>query len=276
MPELDITTLLRREIAAPIGRIAAAAILSGGRGVGRRGLRVFGLYALVLLLDGSGAYRDSTGPPRPLSAGDCVLVFPDVPHGYGPGRGEKWSELYVVFDGPVFDLWRSAGVLDPRSPIVRAEPLEDWRRRIEDLLAQGIDPAAKVAGFAALLAEIAQPSRDLNGPSEERIDWFEAACRTLETELGSALPLRAAAQAAGLSYEVFRKRFAARAGVSPARYRAERRIAAAREILAHTDLPVKQIAAHLGFSNEFNFSRRFREIAGVSPRAYRRSAGDVG
>lgn len=39
--------------------------------------------------------------------------------------------------------------------------------------------------------------------------------------------------------------------------------------MQQTDLSDKQIAAELGFCDEFHFSRRFKQITGRSPRAFR-------
>jgi AraC-like DNA-binding protein len=44
----------------------------------------------------------------------------------------------------------------------------------------------------------------------------------------------------------------------------------AAERLQHSDLLVKQIAAQLGFSDPFHFSRAFKRVFGLSPDAFRR------
>ena len=41
------------------------------------------------------------------------------------------------------------------------------------------------------------------------------------------------------------------------------------EMLSSNNMTVKQIAAQLGFSDQYHFSRRFRQIKGVSPKIYR-------
>jgi AraC-like DNA-binding protein len=43
----------------------------------------------------------------------------------------------------------------------------------------------------------------------------------------------------------------------------------ARDLLRYTNLPVKQIAKQLEFSDVFAFSRHFRRVAGISPRQFR-------
>ncbi len=52
-------------------------------------------------------------------------------------------------------------------------------------------------------------------------------------------------------------------------YVAACRIARAKDLLAGTDAPVKQIAEACGFSGEVYFIRRFREITGCSPGRFR-------
>lgn len=76
-------------------------------------MRVLGSYALVYVVGGGGEYSDARGTRRQVSEGDLIWVFPDIPHAYGPARGGRWDEIYLVFDGPVFDLWRQRGLLDP-------------------------------------------------------------------------------------------------------------------------------------------------------------------
>lgn len=51
----------------------------------------------------------------------------------------------------------------------------------------------------------------------------------------------------------------------------DRKIAEARRLLADTDLPVKHIAAELGFASPAYFTRAFHQRAGKSPVAFRRT-----
>ena len=93
----------------------------------------------------------------------------------------------------------------------------------------------------------------------------------LDTDLGRPIDLAAVAAEVGLSYENFRKRFQRAMGVSPARYRTVRRIEAARELLRYTpQMTNRQVAASLGFSDEYHFSKRFTQITGMTPRQLRR------
>lgn len=59
-------------------------------------------------------------------------------------------------------------------------------------------------------------------------------------------------------------------GMTVIRYCAEKRIAEAKRLLAVTNMTVRTIAEHLGFSDAYVFSRAFKRSVGVSPVYYRR------
>lgn len=71
----------------------------------------------------------------------------------------------------------------------------------------------------------------------------------------------------------FYKLFKARFGVSPNRYRTQLRLAAAKDMLLHTDLGVGEIATRIGFEDPYYFSRLFTKECGMSQRRYRSTHG---
>ncbi|MEX0774807.1 MAG: AraC family transcriptional regulator [Phycisphaeraceae bacterium] len=237
-------------------------------------MRVFGQYALVYLMEGQGRYLDANGVDRALGAGDVIVVFPELAHRYGPQPGQLWSEAFVVFTGPVFELWRSLGLLDPLQPVLHAQPVDHWRRRIQWVLEAG-RPGGQAAAveevnrLQLLLAELwaHQQPADRGAASA----WVRRACLLLEDHLHGPPDLPAVARQLGVSYASFRRRFAMAMGVSPGRYYAQRQIDRACELMQMGEMSDKQIAAELGFCDPFHLSRRFKQFTGLSPRAYRRS-----
>ena len=65
--------------------------------------------------------------------------------------------------------------------------------------------------------------------------------------------------------------FRAETGLTLKEFRRNRRLEAARKMLATTDMPIKQIAYTLGYRHTSSFVRAFAVDVGVSPRDYRRS-----
>jgi len=275
MPEAIETRLLfRNDAQTPLGRLTMAGFIRSSAGVGGVAMRVLGSYAIVLLLEGSGRYQDASGRQQRVQSGDLILVFPELGHRYGPGAGEYWNEFYVVFDGPVFDLWRQVGLLNPAQPIVRIEPIGDWLARLEDALREPrpltvAGRTSEIGRFLHVLTDIVAPN-SLESPIVLEPLWLTRACTLLEAELTQNVDVRSIAGAVGIPYETFRKRFQQHIGVSPARYRAIRRIDAACAMLQQPGPTTRAIASSLGFSDEFHFTRRFKQITGISPREFRR------
>ncbi len=91
----------------------------------------------------------------------------------------------------------------------------------------------------------------------------------LDAGIGEELYVEDVARRLGMSPETFRKKFARLAGISPWRHRMTQVIERACEWVHEGRLTNKEIAARLGFSDEFHFSRRFKQITGRSPTQFR-------
>jgi AraC-like DNA-binding protein len=79
------------------------------------------------------------------------------------------------------------------------------------------------------------------------------------------------ASSVNLSPNYFHRAFKKKFHISPIAYQHEKRIEVAKSLLLHSDLLCKQIAAEIGFSDEFFFSKIFKKITGLSPLQYRGS-----
>jgi ABC-type Fe3+-hydroxamate transport system substrate-binding protein len=51
----------------------------------------------------------------------------------------------------------------------------------------------------------------------------------------------------------------------------ELRIKHAKDLLQHTEKPLKDIALHVGFNDEYYFNRRFKQVVGMPPKQYART-----
>ena len=258
----------------PLGQLMLAGFHQTEQSVGMGPLQVAGYYALVLLLEGSGSYRDANHHRQDLEVGDCLLIYPGLPICYGPGRGEKWRDFLVIFDGPVFDLWREAGIFNAIHPVCHLESVDQWLNRFTTLFAaprplaesEGI---VEICQFLTIVAEIIKSASARDAATSE-LRWLAQARVLLEADLGQPLDLAGVAQQVGMSYDSLRRRFQQQMGLSPARYRAMKRIDAACLMLQRTDMTHQAIAASLGFADEFHFYKRFKQLRGIAPREFRR------
>lgn len=251
---------------SPLGGIRIACFVKNGIGV-LTSRRVLPHFTLVYVVRGGGEYRDANGVSCPVSAGDAILVMPGIEHWYGPPSGESWDEIYLVFEGPVFDVWRQSGCIDTAKPVVSLHPQEFWRDKIMQAVGSGEEKTEdgllhEAVRVQLLLADIQQA---LHEDVESDIVWLEDA----QSALRKAMDVHDAARAMQQSYEAFRKKFKRLSGLSPGKYKSTLVMEQACAMLTDTDLLMRDISDALGFCDEYHFSRQFSKTIGWSPSEYR-------
>ena len=261
--------VLQSDVTSKLGRVSLSGYIRNSRGISLSRLRIYGNYALVYLLEGSGRMKSGHQPLMKCQAGDLLFIYPDIPHGYGPGRKETWSEFYIVFNGPVFDVWRHSGLLQPQHPIRRLPHIQRWLPQLEAVAGTRLPLTAQgMLRRVCLLQKFLSDIVDEPDPDRHPVPWMEEAMRQL-VDRPEVSP-ETIARSLAISYEKFRKEFTRQIGQSPGRYRLHRLMEQARVLMTERDLSNKQIAETLGFYDEFHFSRRFHQVTGQSTRTFRR------
>jgi AraC family transcriptional regulator, transcriptional activator for feuABC-ybbA operon len=101
-------------------------------------------------------------------------------------------------------------------------------------------------------------SKDTRQVIEETIDY-------IGHHYHQAITLSDLAKLAGLSKSHYSRVFKKNTGYSPIEYITHLRIDRAKEMLAHSDIRVKEVSQNVGYEDELYFSRIFKKIVGVSP-----------
>jgi AraC-like DNA-binding protein len=93
----------------------------------------------------------------------------------------------------------------------------------------------------------------------------------IETLIISGKPdIHTAASKAGLGYRILQRRLAD-SGTHYSALLANTRASMAMRLIRDEDSSLADTASALGYTNQTNFSRAFRRVTGLSPRAYRDS-----
>ncbi len=263
----------RRVPSGRLGEVLVAGRITGGSGLPVGTTRRHPTWGLTFVTAGTGRYRDA-GHDEPLCAGSLVVVHPGHPHWYGADPG-GWDEVFVVFDGVAFELARRRGALSTDRPLVHGLPTARWHHRFaafgertRPTTVDGRDAEA-VDLLAALLEAGAAATTGATHRGPGRPHWLDRSVELLDRDLAEPLDLPSVAAEVGMTYETWRRRFRSETGTSPYAHRASRRLEAATDLLVHTGLGVRDIAAATGFSDERHLIRRFREQTGLTPRAFR-------
>ena len=241
--------------------------------------RVLGKYALVLITSGAGWFRSGQEPRRMVTAGDILILFPEIGHGYGPAVPGQWDEQWVICCGHQPEAWEADRLLDRNRPVLHPgcdAGLVRAFAALPGLWRGGLDQPRLVARVHDLLVEAHRLDHEqaLAGSHEQRdtARRLESARVALAERLHLACAWERVARDHGFSPERFRKLYRQRFGVPPARDRLSMRIAFAQSLLAEGTLDAAAIADRCGFCHRAHFHRHFRAIAGMTPAAWRQMA----
>ncbi|MDP3178020.1 MAG: AraC family transcriptional regulator [Spirochaetaceae bacterium] len=156
----------------------------------------------------------------------------------------------------------------PRFPDAAGDLFADvvarWEEcRLELLASARLRLAATVHGILAMVVEACSSGGERGSARLAR------AAALIDARLAESLTTQELAAAAGYSPTYFTAVFGRAYGLSPMEYLASRRVARARELLATTNLAVKEIAARCGYPDPYYFSRVFAGRCGLCPTRYR-------
>jgi AraC-like DNA-binding protein len=119
----------------------------------------------------------------------------------------------------------------------------------------------------SLLFQLVDGMEWLGNDSESR--HLERALRIMQKNVMGSLTLGDLAAELKLTNSYFIRLFEKRMRQTPMKYYMKLKIEAASALLTCTDLSVKEIAAKLGFSSEFHFSKQFKLKTSLAPTYYR-------
>ena len=202
---------------------------------------------------------------------------PHIRFHVAPGHA-SWEHRHVAFCGPRMNEWLADHLLplEPQRP-----PAGMNAAHLFDELLALMGQATHWATLRAtnllerLLLELAQdraqPAATVEPWLTEILEHLDRSARATNGDVHEFPNYARLARRLDMSLSTLHRRFKRATGTTLHAYTLQCRVAAARDLLGETDLPIKVIAARLGYSDAFFFSRQFRSLTGASPAAYRRS-----
>jgi AraC-like DNA-binding protein len=193
------------------------------------------------------------------------LLPPGYWHRYRPDPEIGWTEEWLELRGPTVDAWLGNGILDV-APVHVNRSTAFWRRFTElhtVCLTHPLGYRAIASGLAmTLLASVI--SQRLSSARANKPNLPELARQAREL-LRQGSDVKNVAQTLGVSYLTLYRKFKQATGLAPKEYAREIRLARVEDLLAGTNLSIKEIAARLGYHSASHLSLEFKKARGQSP-----------
>jgi AraC-like DNA-binding protein len=238
-------------------------------------------HILILCAAGSGWYEFNR-QMRPLQAGEALFLPRSQAHIYGASESDPWSIHWVHFVGSSADYLVNQLLNGIHTLKVDAEAM----RHLDQLFRQCYD--LFLGGFVLhRLIYVSQILHHILGclvfhnrafsPTQRtsRFHNLDATLAYLQDNLDQPLTLREMADHAELSVSHFSHLFREQTGYSPMDYFIHLKIQHACTLLTLTRKTIREISFAIGYDDPYYFSRIFKKVMGLSPRAYRSGSGDT-
>lgn len=225
------------------------------------------------ILSGHGFY-ELEGKLLPVRAPMVLTQSPGIEMNYGP-EGE-WEELYIIYPAKDFDYFTGRGLL--KNSLWKIQQHGEILKQIRDLIFQlnNQDASKNSSDFydridLSLEKLILYSRQESTLPRETELQIFiQDIHREIERNCSGDFDFHKLAEERGYSPSSFRRCWEDLYSRTPGQELIEIKIRRACRLLAETELPIKEIAHKLNYSDSLYFSRLFKKKRGESPGTYRR------
>ncbi len=238
--------------------------------------RVLSEYQFVYISKGKGTFISESTKRLNITKGQIIILFPGQWHSYRPKNETGWNEYYIGFEGKIIDDLVENGFISPQNQVLDVGINED----LVNLFSTAIkvakeDKTASQQNLAGIvfniLGTILSLAQNKNFETKESAQKIERAKVIMLENIHKDIDIQGIARNLGVSYSLFRKEFKEYTGYAPAQYFQELKLRNAKEFLAETNLPIKEISYKLNFSSYEYFLSFFKKRVGFTPTEYRNS-----
>ena len=274
LPEPVIKTALRDK---PLLRgllAAGAGYLPRAAGHLRRRPQGIGQALFVYCVKGGG-WCELAGRLHTARAGDLLVLLPDTPHTCGAHLSNPWTIHWAQAAGENLREYLNELGVSAQAPLVSMG--EDLRlprlfNEVLRTLEQGVSFLNLLHAshaLAHLLAVMIRQRHEQTRDTSDSVQKVAEGITYMSEHLDQPMRVSALAALANLSPAHFSVLFKQQTGCAPRDYLHLLRIHRACQLLRSSTFNVKEIAARLGYQDQFHFSRQFKAFQGISPSEYR-------
>lgn len=234
-------------------------------------------HELILCLRGTGEVQVQ-GKIWTVNAGDLVWIDCGQPHAYWAVKSDPWEVYWLRFDGPQGARW-AASLAVKVHPVFAQLPLRTVRLVFDRIFRRLQNPEvatdawlnSDLTQLIAWLTESRHASGLLTDGDHTMPERLRKPIETMRLKFFHPWRVPELAAMAGMSPSHFFRVFKQHLGTSPHEWLRRERITHAKRRLIETEEAIKQVASQCGYSDQFFFSRDFKQVTGFTPTEFRRS-----
>jgi len=227
--------------------------------------RYFQFYNLAHLYAGKGILYLENGENIPMESGDAIIMIPQKVHWYSAAPQSFWSEDTICFRGDIADHFLAAGII--KAGIFHF----GTTRRLLPIFHEcaNLSEEGQVNAARKLIDLLVDIYQERNALHTKKVSVISKLLVELHGDPKRWWTVQEMAERCSLTPEYFRRIFLKETGLKPKEYIDHLKMDLACTLLENPVFSIHEIAEKLGYLDAFHFSRRFKQLNGKSPQAYR-------
>lgn len=230
------------------------------------------LYHCSVLMEGKGILIDQQFNSYPISVGCAFQRFPNTRYTLYIDKTQPWKEYQITFSEPVMNALRTISSFHNSNPVFKLQlhpHLQQWMIEMANITAVAAQDIMLETYFdlQRLLLDIHLQEDDSDFSLALSVIRF-AGCIVMK-DIQNPPSVKELAKACNLSYGKFVQIFKQYTQTSPLRFLQHYKFCYADRLL-HEGRSIRDVASLLGYSDQFSFSKQFKQTMGISPSKSRR------
>lgn len=232
-------------------------------------------HILIYCMEGQGWISVGSGKQLNVQPRQLAVIPAGMPHRYGASLDNPWTIFWMHLRGEhatqlIEAYGLDAGLL-PLSPAMHARWLDDFEQCYALLTDKPYSMPAQIHVSQTVRHLLSSVGLNAGSAAQDkkRERYLEEAIRYMSERLAESITLPELAVHVGLSKQHLNYLFKQETGCPPVEFFLRLKMQRASQLLALTDLSIKEVCGMIGLSDPYYFSRLFKKIMGSSPTRYR-------
>lgn len=231
-------------------------------------------FLLHYIISGSGKF-EFDGQSYTLHENQGFLICPDIITYYEASSKDPWVYTWIGFRGIKAETFLKNIKLDKDNPIFncKGDVIKKCFEKIRDSSTYKFGYELRLQGYLnILLSELTEQSgSSLTKGDGQKKNYIKKSIQFIETNYSRSISIESLANYIGLNKNYFSTIFSELLGIPPQEYLIKYRVNRACKLLSNKDLTISEISRSVGYDDPLGFSKIFKRIKGVSPKAYRQA-----